>query len=107
MARRSRDWNEGLALDLRVPEFAREFLLAALEEGASIQEAVAKVVRAYGVKEFSKRVKMASPNLLRAIDPKHNPTQDTLNRILKPLGLMITVGPIYAAKTVGRKKKSA
>ena len=27
---------------------------------------------------------MASPNVLRAINPRHNPTQDTLNRLLRP-----------------------
>ena len=37
MARRSPDWNEGLAQELRDPEFAREFLLAAMEEGLPVQ----------------------------------------------------------------------
>lgn len=30
---------------------------------------------------------MASPNVLRATNPRHNPTQDTLNRLLKPFRL--------------------
>ena len=30
-----------------------------------------------GVKEFAAKVRMASPNVLRAINPRHNPTQDT------------------------------
>ena len=100
MARRSRDWNEGLAKDLRDSVFAREFLLAALEEGVSIQIALGKVVRAYGVKEFSRKTKIASSNLLRAINPRHNPTQDTLNRLLKPFGLMVAVMPIPRKKRV-------
>ena len=100
MARRSRDWNEGLAKDLRDSVFAREFLLAALEEGLSIQVALGKVVRAYGVKEFSRKTKIASPNLLRAINPRHNPTQDTLNRLLKPFGLMVAVMPIPEKKRI-------
>jgi len=33
MAKRSRDWNEGLARDLQNPTFAREFLVAAIHEG--------------------------------------------------------------------------
>jgi hypothetical protein len=45
MARRSRDWNVGLAQDLRDQEFAREFLLAAIDEGVPLQVALAKVVR--------------------------------------------------------------
>lgn len=46
MARRSEDWNVGLAQDLRSPEFAREFLLGAVEEGVPVQVALGKVIRA-------------------------------------------------------------
>ena len=91
MARRSRDWNEGLAQDLRDPEFARDFLLAAMAEGVSIQTALGKVIRAMGVKEFAEQAEMASPNVLRAIHPRHNPTQATLNRLLKPLRLRLSL----------------
>ena len=52
MARRHEDWNVGLAEDLRDPEFAREFLLAAIDEEVPLQVALGKVVRAMGVKEF-------------------------------------------------------
>lgn len=53
---RSVDWNEGLAEDLRDREFAREFLLAAVEDDISIQVVLGKVIRAYGVKEFADEV---------------------------------------------------
>ena len=98
MARRSRDWNVGLAKDLREREFAREFLLAAIDEGVPLQIALAKVVRAMGVKEFAVKVHMASPNLLRALNPRHNPTQDTLNRLLKPFRLKLSLAPIERPK---------
>lgn len=94
MARRSRDWNVGLAQDLRDPAFAREFLLASIDEGVDLQVALGKVIRAMGVKEFGAKVRMASPNVLRAINPRHNPTQDTLNRLLKPLRLRLSLAPI-------------
>ncbi len=93
MTKRSRDWNEGLAQDLRQPEFAREFVLALLDEGFALQAALAKVIRAYGVKEFAGKAKMPSPNVLRSIDGRHNPTQKTLEQLLKPLGLRLTVAP--------------
>ena len=76
MARRSRDWNEGLAQDLQDREFAREFLMAAMDEGVPIQVALGKVIRAMGVKEFAAKVRMASPDVLRAINPRHNPTRE-------------------------------
>ncbi|MGD9904300.1 MAG: DNA-binding protein [Vicinamibacterales bacterium] len=94
MARRSSDWNEGLARELRDQEFAREFLLAAMDEGVPIQVALGKVIRAMGVKEFATKVKMAGPNVLRAINPKHNPTQDTINRLLRPFRLKLSLARI-------------
>ena len=94
MARRSRDWNEGLAHDLRDQEFAREFLLATMDEGVPIQVALGRVIRAMGVKEFAETVQMASPNVLRAINPRHNPTQDTLNRLLKPFRLRLSLAQL-------------
>lgn len=94
MARRSRDWNEGLAEDLKDPAFAREFLAAAVEDGIPLQHALGKVIRATGVKEFADRVDMPSSNLLRAIHPRHNPTQETLEKLLKPFGLRIGLAPI-------------
>jgi DNA-binding phage protein len=98
MARRSKDWNVGLAQDLRDPDFARAFLLAAIEEGVSIQIALGKVIRAIGVKEFSVRTGIASPNVLRAINARHNPTQETLNRLLKPFKLKLSLAPIEQSK---------
>ena len=67
MARRSRDWNEGLAADLEDPEFARQFLTAAVEDGIPLKTALAKVIRATGVREFATTVGMPSPNVLRAM----------------------------------------
>jgi DNA-binding phage protein len=98
MARRSRDWNVGLAHDLRDPEFARRFLLAAIEEGVPLQQALGKAIRAMGVKEFAAKVRIASPNLLRAITPGNNPTQETLNRLLRPFRLGLSVAPLEKAR---------
>jgi hypothetical protein len=41
---------------------------------------------------------MASPNVLRAINPRHNPTQDTLNRLLRPFKLRLTLAPLGSSK---------
>ena len=65
-----------------------------MDEGITLQQVLGKVIRAYGVKEYAKKTKMASSNILRAINTKHNPTQATLNRLLKPLGLVLTVTPV-------------
>lgn len=94
MARRSKDWNEGLAKDLQDPRFAREFLTAAVEDGVPLKVALAKVIRSTGVKEFAEKVGMPSPNVLRAIHANHNPTQETLERLLAPFGLRIGLAAV-------------
>jgi len=98
MARRSRDWNDGLSEDLQDPEFARQFLTAAVEDGVPLKVALAKVIRATGVKEFAESVGMPSPNVLRAINAKHNPTQETLERLLRPFGLRIGLAQLKPRK---------
>ena len=103
MAKRSRDWNESLAEDLQDSKFAREFLTAAVEEGVPLKVALAKVIRATGVKEFSESVGMPGPNVLRAINPKSNPTQETLERLLKPFGLRIGLAELKPR----RKRRAA
>ena len=91
MTRRSIDWNKGLAQDLKDPNFARSFIESSIEEGLSIQAVLTKVIRAYGVQEFARKIDMPSSNILRAINSKHNPTVETLRRLLKPFALQLTV----------------
>jgi DNA-binding phage protein len=98
---RSKDWNEGLAEDLQDREFAREFLLAAVEEDIPIQEVLGKVIRAYGLKEFAAEVNMPSSNLSRALKPSSNVTQQTLSRLLKPFGLRLSIAPVSSEKIAG------
>lgn len=89
-----RDWNFSLHERLRKPGFAKLFILAAMEEELELQAALRKIVQAFGVNNFAKKIGMAPPNLLRAVNPKHNPTLSTLNRLLEPFDLRVTVAPI-------------
>jgi len=47
-----------------------------------------------GVKEFAARIGTAGPNVLRAINARHNPTQETLNRLLRPSRLRLSLAPL-------------
>lgn len=94
MPRRSKDWNEGLAKDLRDSAFAKTFVLAALDEGLGIQEVLRKVILATGLTEFSRKAKMPSSNISRVLNSRHNPTVASLNRLLKPLGLKLTLAAV-------------
>ena len=72
--------------------------MASIDEGVAIQVALARVVRAMGVKEFAAKVRMASPNVLRALNPRHNPTQATINRLLRPFRLRLSLAFIEGSK---------
>ena len=98
MARRSEDWNIDLARRLRNPTFARAFLLAAMEEGLTIQQALGKIIRGFGITEFAALVRMPRSNVQRAIHPQHNPTQETLNRLLAPFRLRLSLAPITSSR---------
>jgi probable addiction module antidote protein len=100
------DWNIGLAEDLRKPGFARGFLIACMdeEEGLPLQYALGKVIRALGVKEFAAKVGMSEASVRRAINRRHNPTLETLDRLLKPLGLRICLTPIAAGAPAQAKR---
>jgi DNA-binding phage protein len=91
MARRSRDWNEGLAEDLRDPEFAREFLVAAVDEGVPLQLALRKAIRAVGVAPFARRAQTTTASVQRAIRQGQSPAQATLDWLLKPFRLRLTL----------------
>ena len=90
MARRTKDWDKTLSEEMKNVEFAREFILALLEEGDTLQEALSKTIRAYGVKEFAQVSGLSDSNIVRSISPDHNPTEKTLSALLKPFGLRLS-----------------
>jgi DNA-binding phage protein len=107
MVRRSVDYSVGLAERLQNMNYARGLLIAAMaEEGLPLQYVLGTVIRAIGVKEFAAKAGMAPPNVLRAINQRHNPTQETLDRLLKPFGLRLGLAPIVPVKTKGRRSKA-
>jgi DNA-binding phage protein len=88
-----------LAGELRDSDFSQKFILSAVkEEALPIQLVLGKVIRAYGAAEFAKLAKMPKARVLRAIDRRRNPSQETLSRLLKPFGLTVTVAPIEGGR---------
>jgi DNA-binding phage protein len=69
----------------------------------ALKTVLARTIRAYGVTEFAKVLKMEEPNFVRLLSATSNPTQETLNRLLKAFGLRLAVTPIKEAK----KKKAS
>ena len=62
-----------------------------LDAGRDWREGFAQDLRG---REFAGKVRMAGPNVLRAIHPRHNPTHVTLNRLLKPFRLRLSLARV-------------
>jgi DNA-binding phage protein len=87
MDRRSEDWNKGLADDLQDREFAKAFLLAALEEGIPIRIALAKVIRSCGVEEFAAEIGLPRSLVNGIINHDGDLSEQVLDCLLKPFDL--------------------
>lgn len=94
MPTRSSDWSEEVSKELRNIDYAQSFLLGLLEEGDDLQTALGRLIRLYGVKEYAQRAQMEESAIQRAINPNHNPTKGTLEKLLAPLKLSLGVRPV-------------
>lgn len=95
MSRRSSDWNELLREQLEDREFAIAFIQELMEEdGLTIKEAMAQIIRSYGVKEYAELTGLQSASISRALNSEKDFSNNMLKKLLFPLGLepKISVG---------------
>lgn len=92
MARRSRDWEENLSIDLQNSIMARKhFFLGLMDEGYSWREALLKIIKVIGVNEYADLTDgMKASNLLNQLKPEANITLATLAKITEPLDIEMT-----------------
>lgn len=63
-----------------------------------MQVALSKVISRDGRQGIRREGADGQPEVLHAINPRHNPTQDTLNRLLRPFKLRLTLAPLEHSK---------
>jgi probable addiction module antidote protein len=88
------DYREGLLKRLADPELAAEYLAQTLADGdhAAFLIALKDVVDAGGgIGSRTERAPITRPSLYKILSKKGNPTLETLQQILKPLGLRMSV----------------
>ena len=93
---RLKNYKEDLLERLKDSDYAASYLAQVLEEGdrAAFLIALKDVVEAGGgVGVLAGRVDIKRPSLYRILSRKGNPTLTTLQDILKPLGLRMSVIP--------------
>lgn len=93
------EFKKDLNRKLLDPEFAAEYIVAALEENDSdfLNQALADVVKAHGISDLANETGIARQAIYAMTSKKGNPTLQNINKILNAIGLEITV----------RSKKSA
>lgn len=84
---RTIDWHDGLSKRLRKKSYAKSYFKALMKEGETWEKAVAHMVRAYGVNEIGRETKILSTNVSRILRNPRVVKRETLDKILKPLGL--------------------
>jgi probable addiction module antidote protein len=97
---RLKNYKDNLLKRLQNPPYAAEYLGRVLAEKDSVAFLIAlkDVVEAGGgVGNLAGRVGLKRPSLYKILSKKGNPTLETLQEILKPLGLRVSVALDKAA----------
>ena len=78
---------------LDTPEAQREFLRESFESGdpAEIQEAIGIVARARGMTQIAKDAGVGRESLYKALNAQGHPEFETVLRVVRALGLNLTV----------------
>jgi probable addiction module antidote protein len=97
---RLKNYKNDLLKRLRNPEYAAEYLAQVLAENdsAAFLIALKDVVEAGGgIGNLAERVGLKRPSLYKILSKDGNPTLETLQEILKPLGLRVSIALDEAA----------
>ena len=91
MALETRPWDP--FEHLKTAEGVREYLEAAFDDGdpALIAAALGDVARARGMSEIAREAGISREAMCKAFRPNGNPTLDTLARVIRALGLKLTI----------------
>jgi len=96
---RLRNYREDLIQRLKKPDYAAAYLAQALEDGdkSAFLIALKDVVEAGGgIGSLAKHVDIKRPSLYKILSKRGNPSLTTLQDILRPLGLRVSVTPCKA-----------
>lgn len=89
------DFDEDLLEQLRDPENAAYFIMAAMEENDAdyLKIALGKVAKVHGISNVSKLTDLPRQTLYRMLAPDGNPSLDNIQQILEACGLAFAVVP--------------
>src|ERR1700747_2189693 len=87
------DFQEHLADDLRDPQMAAEYLMAAIEAGdlEYFKVALGNVAKAHGISNIAQITEIPKPTLYNILKEKSNPSLANIQEVLNACGLTIAV----------------
>ena len=104
MPKRIESWSDHVAGLLRKKDGARDWVLAAIEQDETPQDALADMIRRYGIKEFVRDYKLPRATTYRFISGQAI-TMSTFNLLLAKLKLSLSLVPTEKPVKAARKKK--
>ena len=94
VAKKSSSYREDLIERLKDPEYAAEYVRAALEESdvpAIFLEALRNVAEARGISRLAREAHLNRENLYKMLSKRGNPELESLHAVLGALDLRLTV----------------
>jgi len=78
------------------PEMITEYIKAAVEDGDSelLRLALGDVAKAHGMAAIAEKAHINRQNLYKAFSENSNPTWETINKVVRSIGLKLTVEPL-------------
>jgi probable addiction module antidote protein len=95
MNARDKSYDESLNTALLDPVEAAAYLDAVIEidDPAALLLALRQVAKAHGMAEVARRADVGQKTLFKALSEKGNPTIATVHRVLRAVGLRLSVTP--------------
>lgn len=95
MPKRTSDYHAGLRERLKDPEVAASYLRSAMQESRDLFFiALRNVAQARQMSSVAKHSALNRESLYRMLSSKGNPTYDSLNSVLRTVGLTLSVEPL-------------
>lgn len=95
MPKRTSDYHAGLRERLKDPHVAASYLRSAMQESRELFFiALRNVAQARQMSSVAKNSRLNRENLYRMLSSEGNPTYDSLNSVLKTVGLTLSVEPL-------------
>jgi hypothetical protein len=104
MPKRIPSWSDHVASLLRKKDGARDWVLAAIEQDEDPKDALADMIRRYGIKEFVNDYKLSRATVYRFIAGQAL-SMSSFELILLKLGLNLTLVPAERPVKSARNKK--